>query len=40
MCNNPDYVKYNNGSEELVDSKGNPIMDPSKWCSNWFKPNT
>lgn len=39
MCNNPDYVKYNKGSEVLVDNEGNPIQDPSKWCSNWFKPN-
>lgn len=39
-CNNLDYVKYNKGSEVLVDLKGNPIEDPSKWCSNWFKPNS
>jgi len=39
LCNNPDYVKYNKGSEELVDNNGDPITDPSKWCSNWFKPN-
>lgn len=38
MCNNSDYVKYNNGSEDLVDNNGDPIEDPSKWCSNWFKP--
>ena len=23
---------------ELVDNEGNPIKDPSKWCSNWFMP--
>ncbi len=39
MCNNVDYVKYNKGSEVLVDNNGKPITDPSKWCSNWFKPN-
>lgn len=39
MCNNLDYVKYK-GSEELTDNMGNPIKDPSKWCSNWFKPKT
>jgi hypothetical protein len=38
-CNNVDYVKYNKGSEVLVDTKGEPIEDPSRWCSNWFKPN-
>lgn len=37
MCNNTDYVKYM-GTEELLDNNGQPIKDPSKWCSNWFKP--
>ena len=23
---------------ELVDTNGNPIEDPTKWCSNWFMP--
>ena len=36
-CNNTDYIEYM-GTEELVDEKGNPIEDPSKWCSNWFLP--
>lgn len=22
----------------LVDTKGDPIKDPTKWCSNWFTP--
>lgn len=22
----------------LVDNQGEPIKDPSKWCSNWFHP--
>lgn len=39
MCNNPDYVNYM-GTEELLDNNKQPIKDPSKWCSNWFKPNT
>ena len=38
MCNNEDYVKYK-GTEELLDDAGNAIKDPSKWCSNWFKPS-
>lgn len=38
MCNNEDYVKYM-GTEELLDNNKQPIKDPSKWCSNWFKPN-
>ena len=37
MCNNEDYVKFQ-GTEELLDNAKNPIKDPSKWCSNWFKP--
>jgi hypothetical protein len=26
------------GTAELIDNDGNPIKDPSKWCSNWFLP--
>ena len=37
MCSNPEYQKYM-GTSELVDEKGNPIKDPTKWCSNWFIP--
>lgn len=36
-CSNTDYIDYM-GTEELLDDKGNRIKDPSKWCSNWFKP--
>ena len=36
-CSNPDYKAYK-GTEELVDEEGKQIKDPSKWCSNWFKP--
>ena len=39
-CNNTDYVNYM-GTEELLTKKGGePIKDPSQYCSNWFKPNT
>jgi hypothetical protein len=37
MCSNSKYQEYK-GTAELVDDKGNQIKDPSKWCSNWFKP--
>ena len=37
MCTNKQYQVYM-GTKELVDNEGNPIKDPSKWCSNWFKP--
>jgi hypothetical protein len=37
MCSNPDYKAYK-GTNELLDNEGNSIKDPSKWCSNWFKP--
>lgn len=37
-CDNVDYQKYM-GTEELLDENRKPIKDPSKWCSNWFKPN-
>jgi hypothetical protein len=37
MCNAPEYIAYK-GTEELVDDNGNPITDPTKWCSNWFWP--
>ena len=36
-CSNSDYKAYK-GTEELVDEEGNQIKDPTKWCSNWFKP--
>ena len=39
MCGNSHYEKYM-GTNELVDSEGNQIKDPSKWCSNWFKPKS
>ena len=39
MCDNLDYQKYK-GTNVLVDDNNNPITDPSKWCSNWFKPAT
>lgn len=44
-CANTDFQKYQESigieksrSHYLLDDKGNPIEDPSKWCSNWFKP--
>jgi hypothetical protein len=37
MCSNKQYQEYK-GTAELVDDEGNPIKDPSKWCSNWFLP--
>jgi hypothetical protein len=37
MCANKDYQKYM-GTAELLDNDKNPIKDPTKWCSNWFKP--
>jgi len=36
-CSNTDYMNYM-GTNELVDEQGNPIEDPTKWCSNWFMP--
>jgi hypothetical protein len=37
-CNNKEYQKYMN-TNELIDPKTKKqIKDPSKWCSNWFKP--
>ncbi len=45
MCDNKHYQEYINkefpkleNPAELVDTEGNPIKDPSKWCSNWFMP--
>ena len=38
-CNNEDYMKYM-GTGELLDENKKPIQDPSKWCSNWFKPKS
>ena len=26
------------GLDSRRDNEGNPIKDPSKWCSNWFMP--
>ena len=37
MCSNPNYKEYM-GTDELIDNEGNPIKDPTKWCSNWFMP--
>ena len=44
-CGNSEFQKYqkSKGIEEsrahyLLDNDGNPIKDPSKWCSNWFLP--
>ena len=37
MCSNKHYAKLK-GTNELVDDRGKQIKDPSKWCSNWFKP--
>ena len=37
MCKNSHYQEYM-GTSELLDTEGNPIQDPSKWCSNWFMP--
>ena len=37
MCSNSKYQEHM-GTAELVDSEGNQIKDPSKWCSNWFMP--
>ena len=36
-CSNEDYQKWA-GTHLLKDEKGQLIQDPSKWCSNWFKP--
>lgn len=36
-CGNADYQKYM-GTHYLLDEHKQPISDPSKWCSNWFKP--
>lgn len=38
-CTNEDYIKWA-GTYLLKDEQGNLIEDPSKWCSNWFKPRT
>jgi hypothetical protein len=45
MCSNKYYQEYIaeqfpqlENPAELVDNEGNPIKDPSKWCSNWFMP--
>lgn len=45
MCSNEHYQEYIaeqfpdlENTAELVDNNGNPISDPSKWCSNWFMP--
>ena len=45
MCKNKLYQEYISEQfpkledpAELVDNEGNPIKDPSKWCSNWFMP--
>jgi hypothetical protein len=45
ICSNKYYQKYISeqfpdleNPAELVDNNGNPIKDPSKWCSNWFMP--
>jgi hypothetical protein len=45
MCSSKYYQKYISeqfptleNNAELVDNNGNPIKDPSKWCSNWFNP--
>jgi hypothetical protein len=37
MCKSKHYHAYM-GTHELIDNEGNPIKDPSKWCSNWFLP--
>ena len=36
-CSNSDYKAYQ-WTDELIDEEGNPIKDPTKWCSNWFLP--
>lgn len=36
-CSNKNYKAYK-GTDELIDEEGNPIKDPTKWCSNWFEP--
>ena len=45
MCSNKYYQEYISEQfpqledpAELVDNNGEPIKDPSKWCSNWFMP--
>jgi hypothetical protein len=37
VCSNKNYQEYM-GTHYLVDNNGEPIKDPSKWCSNWFMP--
>ena len=37
VCSNPQYQEYM-GTHYLLDNNGDPIKDPSKWCSNWFLP--
>jgi hypothetical protein len=36
-CGSTEYQKWA-GTHFLNDEKGEPIKDPSKWCSNWFEP--
>lgn len=45
MCSNEYYQEYIlehfpniDNPAMLVDKNGEPIQDPSKWCSNWFLP--
>lgn len=44
-CGNKHYQDYISEQfpkledpSELVDTNGDPIKDPTKWCSNWFMP--
>ena len=36
-CSNSNYVNLK-GSMTLTDNDGYPIIDPSKWSSDWFEP--
>ena len=37
MCSSKNYQEYM-GTSELIDNEGNPIKDPSKWCSKPSSP--
>lgn len=39
MCGNEHYQRYMGTDVLLTKKGGEPITDPSRYCSNWFKPN-
>lgn len=38
-CGSTHYQEWA-GTHYLNDEKGQPIENPSKWCSNWFEPKS